>query len=61
MIRISAAMAAVVLMFLAQTPASAQSTGSIAGTVEDDTGGVLPGVTVSVTVAGAVKIGRAHV
>src|SRR5688572_7904298 len=54
MIRISAAMAAVVLMFLAQTPASAQSTGSIAGTVEDDTGGVLPGVTVSVTVAGAV-------
>ena len=52
MIRISSAMAAVVLMLLVQTPAWAQNTGSIAGTVEDDTGGVLPGVTVSVTVAG---------
>src|SRR5687767_4282208 len=56
MIRISSAMAAVVLMLLAQTPAWAQNTGSIAGTVEDDTGGVLPGVTVSLTVAGAPAI-----
>jgi hypothetical protein len=46
----------VLLLLLAQIPAWAQNTGSIAGTVEDDTGGVLPGVTVSVTVAGAPPI-----
>ena len=56
MVRIASSTAAVLLLLLAQTPAWAQSTGSIAGTVEDDTGGVLPGVSVSVTVAGAPPI-----
>ncbi len=49
MVRIQATLA-VLLLLLIQTTAWAQATGSIAGTVEDDTGGVLPGVTVSVTV-----------
>jgi hypothetical protein len=48
----SGAVAVILILFL-HTAASAQATGSIAGTVEDDTGGVLPGVTVSVSVAGA--------
>jgi hypothetical protein len=56
MVKISSTTAAVLLLLLAQTPAWAQNTGSIAGTVEDDTGGVLPGVTVSVTFAGAPAI-----
>jgi len=56
MIRISSTTATVLLLLLSQAPAWAQSTGAIAGTVEDDTGGVLPGVTVSVTVAGAPPI-----
>src|ERR671913_326636 len=47
---------AVVLLLIVTTPSSAQTTGAIAGTVEDDTGGVLPGVTVSVTVPGAPSI-----
>jgi hypothetical protein len=46
----------VILLLIAQTPVWAQNTGSIAGSVEDETGGVLPGVTVSVTVAGAPAI-----
>src|SRR5688500_116114 len=56
MVRITSSTAAVLLLLLAQTPAWAQNPGSIAGTVEDDTGGVLPGVTVSVAVAGAPPI-----
>ena len=56
MLRISAVTCAVLFSLLAQTPAWAQNPGSIAGTVEDDTGGVLPGVTVSVAVAGALPI-----
>src|SRR5687768_1693708 len=56
MVRITSSTAAVLLLLLAQTPAWAQNPGSIAGTVEDDTGGVLPGVTVSVSVAGAPAI-----
>jgi hypothetical protein len=55
-VRITSSTAAVLLLLLAQTPAWAQNPGSIAGTVEDDTGGVLPGVAVSVAVAGAPPI-----
>ena len=46
---------AIVLLLLGQRTASAQGTGSIAGIVEDDTGGVLPGVTVSATIPGSPK------
>ena len=42
---------ALFLLLLTQTTAWAQGTGSISGTVEDETGGVLPGVTVSVTMS----------
>jgi hypothetical protein len=38
---------------MTQTTAWAQATGSISGMVEDETGGVLPGVTVSVTIPGS--------
>ena len=46
---------AVAMNFLlsSHATASAQATGTISGTVEDETGAVLPGVSVSVSVAGA--------
>ena len=50
------AVVAVLFTLLIQTLASAQGTGSITGTVEDETGGVLPGVTVSVTIPGSPPI-----
>src|SRR5688572_32562432 len=40
-------------VLLAGAPAWAQATGSVAGIVTDDTGGVLPGVTVTLTPAGS--------
>src|SRR5687767_14949832 len=55
MSRILTTAIAFLLLLLMQTTAWAQATGSISGTVEDETGGVLPGVTVSVTIPGAPK------
>ena len=55
MSRSSLATVAIVLLLLGHRTASAQGTGSIAGIVEDDTGGVLPGVTVSATIPGSPK------
>jgi hypothetical protein len=43
----------VLLTLLVHSVVWAQGAGSIVGTVEDDTGGVLPGVTVTVTVQGS--------
>ena len=40
---------AIVLMLLVAVPAWAQTTGSISGTVTDNTGALLPGVTVTAT------------
>jgi hypothetical protein len=55
MFRILPATFAILLLLLVRTAASAQGTGSISGVVEDDTGGVLPGVTVSATIPGSPK------
>ena len=53
MLRIVSSTLAVFLLLLGQATVGAQGTGSIAGVVEDDTGGVLPGVTVSATIPGS--------
>ena len=53
MLRIVSSTLAVLLLAFGHTEARAQGTGSIAGVVEDDTGGVLPGVTVSATIPGS--------
>src|SRR5688500_13654288 len=45
--------ATLLLLLLAAAPAAAQGTGAVTGTVADETGGVLPGVTVDLTTAGA--------
>jgi hypothetical protein len=50
MVRILSATLAIFFLLIVQTTAWAQGTGAISGTVEDDTGGVLPGVTVSAVV-----------
>jgi hypothetical protein len=44
---------ALVVCLLAASPARAQSIGTVTGTVADDTGGVLPGVSVTLTTAGS--------
>lgn len=45
-----------VLVLLLASSAAAQGTGAIVGTVEDDTGGVLPGVTVTAAPAGTARV-----
>jgi len=45
----SAVVVAIVALLLGSSPASAQVTGSISGTVKDTTGAVVPGVTVTTT------------
>jgi hypothetical protein len=53
MLRFPAGTALVLLVLLTATAASAQGTGSVRGTVADETGGVLPGVNVSLKSAAA--------
>ena len=53
MLRVVFSTLAVFLLLFGQTAARAQGTGSIAGVVEDETGGVLPGVTVGATIPGS--------
>jgi hypothetical protein len=50
MVRIVSAALAILFVLSAPATARAQAPGAISGTVEDDTGGVLPGVTVSAVV-----------
>ena len=49
---IAAGIAVVLCVLFVNVPAWAQATGSVTGTVSDDTGGILPGVSVTLTPAG---------
>ena len=53
MIRASLVFISVIAFLCADTTAAAQGTGSVTGTLADETGGVLPGVTVELRPAGA--------
>jgi hypothetical protein len=53
MLKIARSVSVVALLLLSYQEAWAQGTGSVTGTVSDETGGVLPGVNVELTPAGA--------
>jgi hypothetical protein len=56
---LAAAAATVLALLIGVVPAAAQTnTGQISGTIKDSSGGVLPGVTVTVTNVGTGSSGR---
>ncbi len=56
MLRPRSSLALWLSVLLAVSPVSAQGTGSVTGTVTDDTGGVLPGTSVDVRPDGAESV-----
>src|SRR5688572_31206475 len=53
MVRVLVRIAFILCVLLVSVPAWAQATGSVTGTVSDETGGILPGVSVTLTPAGS--------